>query len=196
MTSTILVTGASSGLGAAIASRLNARGHRVIGTSRRVPLDAGLVPGAVGLLPLDVCLDASVRSLRDRLERLEAMPDVLILNAGIAVAGSLEETPGGIAEAQFQTNLFGVHRVVQAFLPHLRGGRSGRIIVIGSLAGRMALPFQGFYSASKAAVAAYAAVLRQELAVHGVTVILVEPGDFATELDGHRAVCGHARSLP
>lgn len=177
---TVLVTGASSGLGRAIAEQFAGDGARVIGTSRHAPAEGPIAASGLTLVQLDICEDASVAALQARLALADALPDILILNAGFGISGAIEETPVDAVRAQFETNLVGAHRMVQAFLPGLRARGGGRLLFIGSLAGRIALPFQGFYSASKAALAAYAAALRIELRPFGVDVTLVEPGDHRT----------------
>jgi short-subunit dehydrogenase len=177
---TVLVTGASSGLGKAIADRLSQAGFRVIGTSRHAPAAGQINAGGLTMARLDICDAASVAALRDRLADAGALPAVIVLNAGFGIAGAIEETPVDAVQAQLDTNFVGAHRVVQAFLPGLRAHRRGHLVFIGSLAGRISLPFQGIYSASKAALAAYAAALRIELRPFGVAVALVEPGDHRT----------------
>lgn len=175
-----LVVGASSGLGAAIAHQLRRDGFGVIGTSRRAVPNTPIDVHADQLQCLDVRDDQSVQSLTAHLRAHQLVPDVVILNAGYGISGSVEETPTSLAEAQFATNFFGLHRVVQAFLPPMRERGSGQLIFIGSIARQLPLPFQSFYSASKAALAAYADALRMEVMVHGLTVSTIEPGDHQT----------------
>jgi NAD(P)-dependent dehydrogenase (short-subunit alcohol dehydrogenase family) len=179
MEQTVLVTGASSGIGAATARLLADRGFRVFGTSRR---PEGLAARAdhVSWLTLDVRDDASVRKAVAQL--LDAAPglDAVVCNAGNGIFGSVEEVPISAAIEQLDTNFFGTLRTVRAVLPHLREAGRGRIVLVGSLAGRAPIPFQAHYSASKAALDALALALRNELHPHGVAVILVEPGDIDT----------------
>jgi NAD(P)-dependent dehydrogenase (short-subunit alcohol dehydrogenase family) len=175
-----LVTGASSGIGRAIATRLAGAGYTVFGTSRR-PAESAPLPG-VTLVPLDVTDDASVaacvRSVVDAAGRI----DLLVNNAGMAVMGAVEEVSLDQARRQFETNFFGVLRMTQAVLPVLRRQRSGCIINIGSVAGLVPIPFGGLYSASKSALAGVTDALRTEVAALGIRVALVEPGFFKTEL--------------
>ncbi len=185
----VLVVGASSGFGAAILQYMSADGFDVIGTSRRAPSDAPIDLENPVLQCLDVRDDASVSALLARLQRQNLSPDVIVLNAGFGIAGPVEETPVALAEAQFATNFFGLHRVVLGFLPLMRQRRSGQLIFIGSIAGQLPLPFQTFYSASKAALAAYSDALRMEVMAHGIKVSLVEPGD-------HNTAFGEARTAP
>ena len=190
----ILITGASSGIGKVTAQRLGAAGHLVVGTCRHPEAQPEL---PFEMLALDVDDDASVQALFRRLEERDALPDVLVHCAGSGIAGPLEETSDALAKAQFETNFFGAHRVVRAALPHLRARARARdgeprnaegpgIILIGSLAGLITLPFQGMYCATKHALEAYAECLRYELRPLGVRVTLVEPGDFKTDFTFRR----------
>ena len=101
----------------------------------------------------------------------------MINNAGIGIAGAIEDTTAAEAQAQFETNFFGTHRVCRAVLPHLRAQRAGVIINMSSLAGRIAVPFQGFYSATKFAIEAYSEALRMEVRPFGIAVSMIEPGN-------------------
>jgi len=176
---TVLLTGASSGIGAATADHLLAEGYRVFGTSRRPEAAAGERPD-VDWIAMDVCDDGSVdKGVAELLARVPRL-DAVVCNAGFGIFGSVEEVSLARARAQLETNFFGVLRVVRAVLPHMRECESGRVVLIGSLAGRAPIPFQAHYSASKAAVDALALSLRNELHGTGVWVSLVEPGDIAT----------------
>ena len=129
---------------------------------------------------MDVCDDTSVeRGFQDVLGACNGL-DALVCNAGIGIFGSVEETSIDDARAQFETNYFGALRVLRCAIPHLRERGSGRILLVGSLAGRAPIPFQAHYSASKAAIDATALALRNELHGSGVHVSLVEPGDIHT----------------
>jgi short-subunit dehydrogenase len=178
----ILVTGASSGLGAAIAQGLAATHGRVYGTSRSTC--AG--PPGVQMLTMDVDEDRSVDSAVERLVAEVGQIDVVVNNAGFGIAGAIEDTTAAEAEAQLQTNFLGTHRVCRAVLPLMRAQRAGRIINISSLAGLVPLPFQAFYSASKFAVEAYTEALRIEARPFGIHVSMIEPGDYATGFTARR----------
>ncbi len=170
-----LVTGASSGIGAATARLLAARGFRVFGASR----SRAEVPG-VEWIPMDVRDEGSVAAcVRDALGRAGSL-DALVCAAGYGVFGSVEETTAERARAQLETNYFGTVLPLRAVLPGMRARGSGRIVVVGSLAGRAPIPFQAHYSASKAAQDALVLALRNELQGTGVFASLVEPGDIHT----------------
>ena len=179
----VLVTGASSGLGYAIAKSLAESNHRVFGTAR-VPRAAATK--GVTTLPLDVTQDDSVASCITEVIRSAGRIDAVINNAGFGIAGAIEDTTTAEALSQFETNFFGTHRVCRAVLPHLRAQRAGTIINMSSLAGRIPLPFQGFYSATKFAIEAYTEALRMEVRPFGIGVSMIEPGDFATSFTASR----------
>jgi NAD(P)-dependent dehydrogenase (short-subunit alcohol dehydrogenase family) len=172
----VLVTGASSGIGEAIAGRLARDGHRVFGTSRR----GGGVRAGIEMLTLDVCSDASVQSCVDELLRKAGRIDALVNNAGYLLSGAIEEATLEEARAQLDTNFMGVARMVKAVLPAMRRARSGHIVTISSLAGLVPVPFWGFYNASKFAVEGYMETLRHELKPFGIRVAMVEPGIIRT----------------
>lgn len=175
-----LVTGASTGIGRAIAARLAGDGYVVYGTSRN-PAKATPLPG-VTFVPLDVTSEASIEQCVATLLAEVGRIDLLVNNAGIAVIGAIEEVPLAEARQQFETNYFGVVRVIQAVLPAMRRQRGGHIINVGSVAGLVPIPFAGQYSASKYALEGLSEVLRGEVALFGIRVALVEPGFYKTEL--------------
>jgi NAD(P)-dependent dehydrogenase (short-subunit alcohol dehydrogenase family) len=181
----VLVTGASSGIGQRAAAAFVARGHRVFGTSRAAQ---GAVPDGVTRLPLDVCDDGSVSACIEAVERSAGRLDVLVNNAGLMRFGPIEEVPTGDARALFETNFWGVTRMVNAVLPLMRQKASGHIVNVGSVAGTTAIPLNGFYAATKHALAGYTEALRHEVASFGVRVALVEPSDFRSGLWSHAAV--------
>jgi NAD(P)-dependent dehydrogenase (short-subunit alcohol dehydrogenase family) len=179
----VLVTGASSGLGRAIATALSEKNHRVFGTVRGTRADES---NSFTSLPLDVTRDASVAACVAEMVRVAGRIDAVVNNAGFGIAGAIEDTTPAEALAQFETNFFGTHRVCRAVLPHLRAQRAGIIINMSSLAGRIPLPFQGFYSATKFAIEAYTEALRMEVRPYGISVSMIEPGDFATSFTANR----------
>jgi NAD(P)-dependent dehydrogenase (short-subunit alcohol dehydrogenase family) len=172
----VLVTGASSGIGEAIAARLVKDGHQVFGTSRK----GGGTRDGVEMLTLDVGSDTSVQSCVEGLLRRVARIDALVNNAGYLLSGAIEEATLEQARAQLETNFFGVARMVKAVLPAMRRARSGHIVTISSLAGLVPVPFWGFYNASKFAVEGYMETLRLELEPFGIRVAMVEPGIIRT----------------
>lgn len=180
----VLVTGAGSGIGRAIAERMARDGDRVIATVRSAERASALTEEATDQgLPLvyralELTSQESVAALAAWLEA-EGRLDVLVHNAGFGVFGAVEEVSEDATERQFTVNLLGPLALTRRLLPLLRALR-GRVVWIGSLAGRLALPFQAHYSATKAAIASMSDALRMEVAPFGVAVTCVEPGDFAT----------------
>jgi NAD(P)-dependent dehydrogenase (short-subunit alcohol dehydrogenase family) len=179
---TVLITGASSGLGAAIAIGLAASGYRVIGTSRHPRADAD----GLRLVVMDVDDGESVARAIAEIVRQVGRIDAVINNAGFGIAGAIEDTTSEEAGAQMCTNFLGTHRVCRAVLPLMRAQGGGRIINVSSLAGIVPLPFQAFYSASKFAIEAYSEALRIEAKPFGIHVSMIEPGDYATGFTAHR----------
>lgn len=172
-----LVTGASSGIGETTARQLAAAGFRVFGGSRTAAAGRGT---PVEQIALDVRDDASVRACVGQVLREAGQIDVLVNNAGYLCAGAVEEVAVSEAEAQFETNYFGVARMTAAVLPGMRERRTGHIITISSLTGLAAVPFWGHYSASKFAVEGLMEALRHEVRPFGIAVALVEPGTIRT----------------
>jgi NAD(P)-dependent dehydrogenase (short-subunit alcohol dehydrogenase family) len=184
---TWFITGAASGFGHAFAEHALALGHNVVATAR----DAGrladllaLAPDRVLATPLDVdaagAAEAAVEAAVARFGRI----DVLVNNAGYGVVGALEETSDADLRALMNTNFFGAMAVTRAALPVLRAQKSGAIVNISSLGGQ--LSFAGFsaYSASKFALEGASEALAQEVAPFGIKVLIVEPGQFRTQLAG------------
>lgn len=176
----VLITGVSSGIGQATARQLASAGYRVFGTSRHpehcAPIDD------VTILALDVCDPASVKVCLADVLAAAGRVDVLINNAGYGVFGAIEETSESEVRTQFETNYLGVVRLTTAVLPVMRAQRSGRIINLSSIAGILATPFMGHYSASKFAVEGFTEALRHEIAALGVHVSLIEPAIVSSPL--------------
>jgi short-subunit dehydrogenase len=179
MPQTVLVTGASSGIGAATARLFQIRGFTVFGTSRN---SASSGRSEFAMLPLDVTSDGSVRECIERVLAQTGQIDVLINNAGYTLNGAAEETSLAEAKEQFETNFFGVVRMTNAVLPHMRRAGSGRIINIGSLVGLLAIPYGAFYCATKFGLEAYSEALWYEVQAFGIGVSLIEPGFVRTGL--------------
>lgn len=171
-----LVTGASSGIGQATAEVLAAHGFTVFGGSR-TPFQG---ERSYTWLPLDVRLDASVETAVQTVLEQAGHIDVLVNAAGYAQFGAIEENSIAEAEAQFETNLMGVLRMVKAVLPVMRQQGSGRIINISSIIGQVAPAFAGLYATSKFALEGLTEALREEVRVFGIEVALVEPSFVKT----------------
>lgn len=177
----VLITGTSSGVGQSIAQQLAQQDFAVYGTSR-TPERAQPLPG-VEVLPLDVRSDESVQACLEAVRDQAGDLDILVNNAGYVLGGAIEEVSIEEAQAQFETNFFGVMRMVKGVLPAMRARREGQIIIIGSLAGLIpAPPYWGIYSASKYALEGYAEHLWREVKPFNIRVSLVEPGPFKTNL--------------
>jgi len=184
---TILITGATAGLGRYTTFLLARQGHRVIATGRNESALASLRDEAssatIETVLLDITSMSSIAKAYTEIERLTEGRgvDVLINNAGYPQAGPLSEIDDSDLRAQFDTNVFGLMAVTRAFLPAMRTRGLGRIINVSSVAGRITTPFLGAYHASKYAVEALSDALRLELAAFGIDVILIEPGAIRTE---------------
>lgn len=169
-----LITGCSTGIGRATAVELTRRGHEVVATARRLPTLEGL--DVAGRLELDVDDDASVAAA----VAAAGDVDVLVNNAGWEAGGPVEGVPLDQVKAMFETNVFGVARMVQAVAPAMRERAAGTIVNVTSMAGRVAAPLNGFYAASKFAAEAISESLHYELGHFGIRVVIVEPGEIAT----------------
>ncbi len=180
MKPTILVTGASSGFGLLIATRLHESGYTVVGTSRNPERLQSAVPFKV--IALDLDSDQSISTLPDRLFKQVSKLDILINNAGFLVTGIAEEVPIELGKKQFETNFWGTIKVTNAVLPYFRKQKSGKIITIGSITGLVAFPNTAYYAASKHALEGYYKALRYELTEFNIHVAMIEPGSFKTNI--------------
>jgi NAD(P)-dependent dehydrogenase (short-subunit alcohol dehydrogenase family) len=179
-----LVTGASGGLGAAMARVLAESGWHVFAASRSARPDpvGDRVDGCVEPLHMDVTQEISIRAaLAQALQRGLSL-DLLINNAGMDVSGVVEEIPREQGRAVMNTNFYGVVDTIRVALPHMREGRRGTILTIGSLAGLVAPPGEAYYAASKHAVEGFLESLQYEVASFGVRICLAEPGFIRTNL--------------
>jgi NAD(P)-dependent dehydrogenase (short-subunit alcohol dehydrogenase family) len=183
MQSAVLVTGASTGIGAAIAESLAKNGYAVFAGVRDDAAAASIetVAGDVRAIRLDVTDAAAIAAAVETLAASGLPLAGLVNNAGISVAGPTERLPIDAWRKQFEVNLFGQIAMTQAFIPALRASK-GRAIFIGSIAGRLAVPFLGPYSASKFALRAAVDSLRVELAPSGIAVALIQPGAVKTPI--------------
>ena len=176
----VLVTGCSSGIGAAIAMRLARRGVPVYATARRPEALGPLASAGARTRALDVTDEDSMREVVAEIDRVHGSVGALVNNAGYSQSGALEELPIALVRRQFETNVFGALRLTQLVLPGMRRARSGRIVNIGSMGGRLTLPGGGAYHATKHALVALTDALRFEVRGFGIQVILVEPGLIRT----------------
>jgi NAD(P)-dependent dehydrogenase (short-subunit alcohol dehydrogenase family) len=178
-----LVTGASSGIGEATAERLTKAGYKVYGTSRR-----GAQAGrrSFEMLALDVTSDESVKAAVSEVIRREGRIDLLVNNAGFGVApAGAEESSIDQARSIFETNFFGLIRMTQAIVPHMRRQGNGRIINIGSVLGFLPMPYGALYAATKHAVEGYSESLDHELRTRGIRVSVIEPAYTKTPFDAN-----------
>jgi len=176
----VLVTGCSSGIGAATAERLARKGWTVYATARRPETLESLAAAGCRTLQLDVTHEASMSAAVATVERECGAVGVLVNNAGYGQDGAVEEVPLDLVRRQFETNVFGLMRMCQLVLPGMRAQRWGRIVNVGSMGGRLTFPGGGAYHATKHAVVAISDALRFEVAGFGVAVSLIEPGLILT----------------
>lgn len=194
----VLITGASSGLGYAMATRLRQRGYRVYGTSRHAqPRERFPWP----MFQLDVQSDHDVETCIAQLLATEQRIDVLINNAGCALIAAVEETSIEDTRMQMETNFFGAVRMMMSVLPTMRRQNSGHIVNISSISGLVGMPFAGAYSASKHALEGISESLAHELRGAGIRVTLIEPDGMRTGIRlqspriGHPALAATRMSL-
>ena len=176
----ILITGASSGIGYDAAVILAKQGHKVYGAARRVELmeplrELGIVP-----LRLDITDDASIEACAKTIIETEGRIDVLVNNAGYGYLGAIENVPMTEARRQLEVNLFGLARLTQLVLPHMRAQHFGRIINTSSIAGKGVILFGGWYNVSKFSVEAFSDALRMETKPFGIDVCIIEPSAIKT----------------
>jgi len=180
---TILITGASSGLGKAIGEYLFHKGHNVFGTSRN-PENVANSP--FPLLALDLNKPETIVHCVDKVIEIAGRIDVLVNNAGVGILGPLEEIPTDELRKHFETNLFGPVEVMKAVIPHMRARGYGHIVNITSIAGYTGLPFRAAYSASKGALELLTEAVRMEVKPFGIEVCALAPGEFATDIASRR----------
>lgn len=189
---TVLITGCSSGFGKLSALNFARKGDTVFASMRNTA-KAGELEQAkqaeslpIEIVQLDVTDDASVEGAVRQVIDAAGGIDVLVNNAGLGIHGPLEETDDDEMKEIFETNFFGAMRVMRAVVPKMREQKSGTIVNVSSLAGRVVAPYGGTYSASKYALEAASEALHYELHPFGIRVLLIEPGGFETEFDGNR----------
>lgn len=175
MSKVAIVTGASSGIGLAVSKQLLAAGCTVYGFSRRGTSAEGVNPVAV-----EITDEAAVKSAVDSVAEREGRIDILINNAGMGISGPVEFTAAEDMKLQMEVNYYGQVYCAKAVLPHMRRQGAGRIVCTSSVAAVMSIPYQSFYSSTKAAVSAMVLALRNEVKSFGIQVCAVMPGDTKT----------------
>jgi len=187
----VLVTGASTGIGMACANHLVEKGYKVYGTSRNINK---LNSPSFLFKPIELNIDESdsVKEAVKQILRNEDKIDILVNNAGFGLMGAVEDTTIEEAKKAFETNFFGIFRLTNEVLPGMRKSKSGKIINISSIGGKMGLPFRGIYCASKFALEGMSESLRMELAPFGIKVVILEPGDIKTDINNSRVTAAQA----
>jgi NAD(P)-dependent dehydrogenase (short-subunit alcohol dehydrogenase family) len=196
MERTVLITGASSGFGLLTSVTLAKRGWQVIATmrdlSRREKLEAAAKDAGVleriEIHELDVTRAEQIAALAGILEQRNTTLNALVNNAGFAMAGFTEDVSDEELRKQFETNFFGTAAVTRAFLPQIKRQKSGYIVMVSSISGRIGFPGVGSYAASKFALEGWSETLRFELKPLGIHVVLIEPGSFETDIWNRNAV--------
>jgi short-subunit dehydrogenase len=181
MNKVILVTGASAGMGKEFARHLQQDGNIVYSAARRLNKMDDIKKIGVKVLEMDVTDEASMVKGVDAIIKAEGRIDVLINNAGFGSYGSIEDVSIADAKYQLDVNVFGAARLAQLVIPHMRNEHYGKIINISSIGGKVALPFGGWYHASKFALEALSDCLRNEVEQFGIDVVVIEPGGVKTE---------------
>ena len=184
MNKTALVTGASAGIGEATARALLAAGYQVFAGARRLDGMASLAAAGATLLKLDLTDDASIVAAVEAIKGSTGRIDVLVNNAGYGSYGALEDVPLEEARRQFEVNVFGLARLCQLALPIMRAQKSGKIVNVTSIGGKIWEPLGSWYHATKFAVEGLSDCLRVEVARFGVDVVVIEPGAIRTEWAG------------
>lgn len=189
MSTIVLITGCSTGIGRDLAKQLTQSGYTVVATARNVDTLNDLP--ATLKLPLDVTQHESVhQAVSDTLHQVGRI-DVLINNAGYTMPGALEEVSDEQTQQLFDVNVFWALRMIRAVLPHMRKQKAGRIINISSIAGKLSTPGNGTYSGAKFALEGLSDALRMELAPFGIQVVVIEPGAIQTHFNETAQTNGH-----
>jgi NAD(P)-dependent dehydrogenase (short-subunit alcohol dehydrogenase family) len=183
----VLVTGCSTGIGRATAEHLASKGWKVYATARKLESIADLEAKGCKLLALDVCEESSMQAAVGAVEQAEGAVGVLVNNAGYSQSGAVESVPLDQVRRQFETNVFGLVRMIQLVLPGMRRQRWGKIVNISSMGGKLTFPGGGFYHGTKHAVEAISDALRWEVRGFGIDVVVIEPGLIKTQF-GETAV--------
>lgn len=184
---TALVTGASSGIGRAIATSLIEQGYRVFVAARRVEKMRDLEKMGATAIAMDISKEEEIVAAVEQIERETDGLDILVNNAGFGLYGAVEDVSIEEARYQFEVNLFGLGRLTQLVLPQMRRKKSGRIINISSMGGRMYTPLGAWYHATKHALEGWSDALRLEVQPFGIDVVVIQPGIIGTEFGDHVA---------
>jgi short-subunit dehydrogenase len=181
---TVLVTGASSGIGRATAIYLAQNGYKVFGAARRFEKMQDLKVHGITPIALDVTHEESMLATVEQILKATGRIDILVNNAGSGFYGSLEDVPMTDARHLMEVNLFGVARLTQLILPQMRKNKYGKIINISSIGGKVGLPLGVWYHSSKFAIEGMSDALRNEVKQFGIDVIVIEPGGTKSEMTG------------
>jgi short-subunit dehydrogenase len=181
MKKTVLITGASAGIGKATAIYLSENGYNVYGAARRTDKMQDLKTYGIKPIALDVTKDESVTACVNQIFQQEGSIDILVNNAGFGLEGAIEDIPMEDARYQLEVNVFGAMRLAQLVLPKMRENGYGKIVNISSVGGKIAFPLGGWYHASKFALEALSDSMRSEVKDFGIDVIVVEPGATRSE---------------
>ncbi len=185
------ITGSSTGFGRELSEQLLVRGYKVVATARKTETISDLVekyPDTARALKLDVTNAEDVKTSVAKAVEEFGRIDVLVNNAGYGLAGGIEEPSMEQILTQYDTNIYGVIRVMREVLPLMRAQKSGHILNLSSVVGITAFPSSGYYSSTKFAVEALSEALSQEVAHLGIKVMIVEPGGFRTDFAGRSFV--------
>lgn len=175
-TKVILITGASSGIGRETAIYLAKNNYKVYGVARRVDKLEELNKLGIQTIAMDVTDEASIKNTIDTIIQKEGKIDVLVNNAGYGEYGAFEDVSIENAKYQMEVNVFGLARITQLVLPYMRQQKSGSIINVSSVGGKVSNPMGSWYHASKFAVEALSDSLRLEVKPFGINVVVIEPG--------------------
>lgn len=181
MAKTVLVTGASAGIGKATAILLAQNGYTVYGAARRIEKMQDLKNYGIKPIALDVTKDESVTACVEQIFKEAGSIDILVNNAGFGSYGAIEDVTMQDAQYQLEVNVFGAMHLTQLVLPKMRQNKYGKIVNISSVGGRIAFPLGGWYHASKFAIEALSDAMRLEVKQFGIDVIVIEPGGTKSE---------------
>ena len=181
---TVLITGASAGIGKATAIYLAQNGYNVYGAARRLDKLQELETHGIKPISLDVTKDESMIACVEQILKEAGSIDILVNNAGSGYYGALEDMPIADAKYQLEVNVFGVARLIQLVLPTMRKNKFGKIVNLSSVGGKVSLPMGSWYHASKFAIEGMSDCLRKEVKQFGIDVIVIEPGGTKSEMTG------------